>query len=123
LGGGIAGLGTAQANIAGAGQNLLGQETQILSQLGALRQTDEQRRLDAARQSSLQESYEPFQRISFMSDIFKPQIGSAGSTLGVAVAPAPSPLSQAIGVGIGALGLNRGLGNPLGNLFGQSAGG
>jgi len=121
LGGGIAGLGTAQANLAGAGQNLLGQETQVLSQLGALRQTDEQRRLDAARQSALQQSYEPFQRVSFMSDIFKPQIGSAGSTLGMNVAPSPSPLSQAIGLGIGALGINKALGNPLGGLFGQSA--
>ena len=121
LGGGIAGLGTAQANLAGAGQNLLGQETQVLSQLGALRQTDEQRRLDAARQSALQQSYEPFQRVSFMSDIFKPQIGSAGSTLGMNVAPSPSPLSQAIGAGIGALGINKALGNPLGSLFGQSA--
>jgi hypothetical protein len=121
IGGGIAGLGTAQANLAGAGQNLLGQETQVLSQLGALRQTDEQRRLDAARQSTLQQSYEPFQRISFMSDIFKPQIGSAGSTLGMNVAPSPSPLSQAIGVGTGVFGFNRALGNPLGPLFGQSA--
>ena len=121
IGGGIAGLGTTQANLAGVGQNLLGQETQVLSQLGALRQTDEQRRLDAERQSTLQQSYEPFQRISFMSDIFKPQIGSAGSTLGMNVAPSPSPLSQAIGAGTGVFGLNRALGNPLGPLFGQSA--
>jgi len=121
LGGGIAGLGTTQANLAGVGQNLLGQETQVLSQLGALRQTDEQRRLDAERQSTLQQSYEPFQRISFMSDIFKPQIGSAGSTLGMNVAPSPSPLSQAIGAGMGVFGINKGLGNPLGSLFGQSA--
>ena len=53
-----------------------------------------------------------------MSDIFKPQIGSSGSTLGMNVAPSPSPLSQAIGVGIGALGLNKALSNPLGSLFG-----
>jgi hypothetical protein len=122
LGGGIAGLGTQQANIAGTGQNLLGQQAQIQSQLGSLAQTQSQRELDAARQTQLQQSFEPFQRISFMSDIFKPQIGSAGSTLGMNVAPAPSPLSQAIGLGIGAFGLNRQLGNPLGDLFGSATG-
>ena len=118
---GIAGIGTQQANLAGAGQNLLTQQSQLQTQLGALAQTDEQRRFDAARQSQLQQSYEPFQRISFMSDIFKPQIGSAGSTLGLQVAPSPSNVSQAIGLGIGALGINKALGNPLGGLFGQSA--
>ena len=120
VGGGIAGLGTAQANLAGAGQNLLGQQAQLQTQLGSLAQTQAQRELDAARQSTLQQSYEPFQRISFMSDIFKPQIGSAGSTLGMNVAPSPSPLSQAIGAGIGVFGANRALGNPLGGFFGQS---
>ena len=122
LGGGIAGLGSQQANIAGLGQNLLGQQAQIQSQLGSLAQTQSQRELDAARQSQLQQSFEPFQRISFMSDIFKPQIGSAGSTLGMNVAPSPSPLSQAIGLGIGAFGINQKLGNPLGNLFGSATG-
>ena len=118
LGGGIAGIGTQQANIAGQGQNLLGQQAQIQSQLGSLAQTQAQRELDAARQSELQQSFEPFQRISFMSDIFKPQIGSAGSTLGMAVAPAPSPLSQGIGAGMGVFGINQALSNPLGRLFG-----
>ena len=118
LGGGIAGIGTQQANIAGQGQNLLGQQAQIQSQLGSLAQTQAQRELDAARQSELQQSFEPFQRISFMSDIFKPQIGSAGSTLGMAVAPAPSPLSQGIAAGMGVFGINKALKNPLGRLFG-----
>jgi hypothetical protein len=31
-------------------------------------------------------------------------------------------LSQAIGLGIGAFGLNRQLGNPLGDLFGSATG-
>tara|TARA_R100001369_G_scaffold65356_1_gene92527 strand:- start:60 stop:1079 length:1020 start_codon:yes stop_codon:yes gene_type:complete len=119
LGGGIAGLGSSQANIAGAGQNLLAQQAQLQSQLGALGQTQSQRELDAARQSQLQQSYEPFQRLSFMSDIFKPQVGSAQSTLGVSVAPSPSPLSQGIGLGVAGLSLNKALDNPLGRLFGS----
>lgn len=118
LGAGIAGIGTTQANIAGTGQSLIGQQAQLLSQLGAAQQTQAQRELDAARQSQLQQSYEPFQRVSFMSDIFKPQIGSASSTIGTQVAPSPSPLSQAIGAGIAGFGVNKALGNPFGNLFG-----
>lgn len=120
LGAGIAGIGTTQANIAGTGQSLIGQQAQLLSQLGATQQTQAQRELDAARQSQLQQAYEPFQRVSFMSDIFKPQIGSAQSTLGVQVAPSPSPISQAIGAGIAGFGVNKALGNPFGDLFGSS---
>lgn len=120
LGAGIAGIGTTQANIAGTGQSLIGQQSQLFSQLGAAQQTQAQRELDAARQSELQQSYEPFQRVSFMSDIFKPQIGSASSTIGTQVAPSPSPLSQAIGAGIAGFGVTKALGNPFGELFGSS---
>jgi len=48
-----------------------------------------------------------------MSDIFKPSIGSASSTLGFNVAPSPSPVSQALGFGIAGLGLQQKLGNPF----------
>jgi len=51
-----------------------------------------------------------------MSDIFKPSIGSAGTTLGTQVAPSPSPISQAIGAGIAGLGINKSLGNPFGKM-------
>jgi hypothetical protein len=118
LGAGIAGVGSAQAQLAGTGQGLVGQQAQMFSQLGATNQAQAQRELDAARQSELQQSYEPFQRISFMSDIFKPQIGSASSTLGMQVAPSPSPISQAIGAGIAGFGLNKAFNNPFGRLFG-----
>tara|TARA_R110002020_G_scaffold215010_2_gene422164 strand:+ start:462 stop:1499 length:1038 start_codon:yes stop_codon:yes gene_type:complete len=118
LAGGIGSLGNLQTGIAGQGQGLISQQAALLSQLGATNQTQAQRELDAARQSELQQSYEPFQRVSFMSDIFKPQIGSASSTLGLNVAPSPSPLSQAIGTGIAAFGLQKGLGSPFGGLFG-----
>jgi hypothetical protein len=118
LGAGIAGMGSAQAQLAGTGQGLVGQQAQMFSQLGATNQAQAQRELDAARQSELQQSYEPFQRISFMSDIFKPQVGSAASTLGVQVAPSPSPISQAIGAGIAGFSLNKAFNNPFGQLFG-----
>ena len=115
--GAIGQFGTQQANIAGTGQGLLGQQAQIQSQFGALRQTQEQRELDAARQTELQRAYEPFQRISYTSDIFKPAIGSAQTALGLNVAPSPSPFSQAIGLGIAGLGLQQQLGNPFTGAF------
>ena len=118
-GAGIGQFGALQTGIAGQGQGLLGQQTQLQSQLGALGQTQEQRVLDAARQTQLQQAYEPFQRIGWMGDIFKPSIGSAGSTLGVSTAPSPSMLSSGIGLGIAGLGLNQAYGNPLGNVFGS----
>ena len=112
-------LGTQQTGIAGLGQNLIGQQAQLLSQIGALGQTQAQRELDAVRQTQMQQRYEPFQRVGFMSDIFKPQIGSGMSTLTATTAPSPSFLSQAIGAGIAGLGLNQSLGNPLSGFFGQ----
>ena len=112
-------FGAQQAGLAGTGQGLLGQQALLQSQLGALGQTQTQRELDAARQTELQQSFEPFQRIQFMSDIFKPAIGSAQSTIGQTVAPSPSPFSQAIGAGIAGLGVNKALGNPIGQLGAQ----
>ena len=116
-GSGIGQFGTLQANLAGMGQGLVGQEVQTLTGLGALSQTQQQRELDARRQTELQQAYEPFQRVGFMSDIFKPSISSGASTIGVTTAPSPSPLSQAIGAGVGAFGLQRALGSPFGDIF------
>lgn len=111
-------LGTAQANIGGAGQNMLQNQIQGQSQLGGLGQQQSQRELDAARANALAQQYEPYQRVNFMSDIFKPSIGSSQTTIGTNVAPNASPLSQAVGAGIAGLGLNKALNNPFGNLFG-----
>ena len=122
LGMGIGSLGTTQANIAGAGQNMLAQQAQLQSQLGALGQTQAQRSLDAQYQGDLRQQYEPYQRYNWMSDMLKPTIGSASSTLTATTAPSPSPISQLIGGGIGMLGLNKAIGgNPLGTLFGSGA--
>lgn len=111
---GIGQFGSAQTNLGNIAQGLLSNQTQLLSQFGANRQQQAQRELDAARQSQLQQAYEPFQRISYTSDIFKPNIGSASSTIGMNVAPSPSPLSQFIGAGITGLGINKALGDPFG---------
>ena len=118
-GAGIGQFGGLQAGLANQGLGLLGQQTQLQSQLGALGQTQDQRVMDAARATEMQQLYEPFQRLSYMGDIFKPSIGSAGSTLGVSTAPSQSQLSQGIGLGIAGLGVNQAYGNPLGAVFGN----
>lgn len=109
---GIGAFGSAQAQLAPLGQQLTSNEATTLGQLGAMRQRQSQVELDAARQSQLQQAYEPFQRIAWTSDIFKPSIGSAGSTLGRQVAPSPSPMSQALGMGVAAFGLQNKVGTP-----------
>jgi ABC-type transporter Mla subunit MlaD len=121
LGQGIGAFGEAQQQLAGAGQALTQSQTQLLAGLGNLRQQQAQTELDAARQSQLQQIYEPFQRIGFTSDIFKPNIGSAASTIGTQVAPSPSPLSQAIGAGTAVLGGIKAFGNPFESIFKPSS--
>ena len=114
---GIGAFGSAQSQLATLGQQLTGNEATTLGQLGSMRQRQSQVELDAARQSQLQQAYEPFQRISWSSDIFKPSIGSAGSTLTREVAPSPSPWSQALGAGMVGFGLQNKLGNPFSGLW------
>ena len=121
LGKGIGSFGSAQAGLTSMGQGAVSNEVGILSQLGALNQQQAQRGLDATRANELAQAYEPYQRMAFVSDIFKPSIGSASSTLGYQQAPSPSPMSQALGMGIAAYGLQNKMGNPLGDIFKSAA--
>ena len=111
---GIGQFGSAQTNLGSTAQGLLSNQSQLLSQFGAQNQQQAQREMDATRQSQLQQAYEPFQRISYASDIFKPNIGSASSSIGMNVAPSPSPFSQFMGAGITGLGINKALNDPFG---------
>ena len=118
LGLGIGQLGTTQANIAGMGQNMLGQQAQLQSQLGAMQQAQTQRELDARYQNQMRQLYEPYQRMGFMADILKPSIGSAQMALTSQTAPSPSIWSQLIGGGIAGLGAYKAL-TGQGGLFGK----
>ena len=118
LGLGIGQLGTTQANIAGMGQNMLGQQAQLQSQLGAMQQAQTQRELDARYQNQMRQLYEPYQRMGFMADILKPSIGSAQMALTSQTAPSPSIWSQLIGGGIAGLGAYKALAGQ-GGLFGK----
>ena len=104
-----------QASAAGIGT--LGQQTAALGQLqsglqqgdvsflyniGAQQQANRQKELDAARQSAIQQAYEPFQRISFVSDIYK-GAPSSQQTISQTTAPSPSMVSQVAGLGTAGL--------------------
>jgi len=94
-----------------AGQQLLGAgaQQQAMSQSdinqlmasGGLQRQLAQQALDAERQSALQKSTEPLQRLEFLSNVY-----AAGpkSTSGITAATAPttSPLAQSLGSGLGA---------------------
>ena len=119
LGLGIGQLGTTQANIAGMGQNMLGQQAQLQSQLGAMQQAQTQRELDARYQNQMRQLYEPYQRMGFMADILKPAIGSSQMSTLAQTAPSPSIWSQLIGGGIAGLSTYKAL-TGQGGLFGSS---
>jgi hypothetical protein len=107
--------GLQQASAAGIGT--LGQQTAALGQLqsglqqgdvsflyniGLQQQAQRQKELDASRQTALQQSYEPFQRISFLSDIYK-GAPSSQQTISQTTAPSPSMVSQVAGLGTAGL--------------------
>jgi len=86
----------------GLGQQQMAQAdiNQLFSAGGVQRQLAQQA-LDAQRQSTLQQQYEPYQRAEFLANLYAagPKTQS-GVTMGTA--PTTSPLAQAVGTGIGA---------------------
>ena len=95
---------SAGQQLLGAGQQQQQMAMQDIGQLlgaGGLQRQLAQQALDAQRQSTLQQSFEPFQRAEFLSNIYaagpKSQSGITATT-----APQPSPLAQAVGTGLGA---------------------
>ena len=73
---------------------------QLMSAGGVQRQLAQQV-LDAQRQSTLQQQYEPYQRAEFLKNIY-----AAGPTsrsqITMGTAPGAAPLAQSIGTGLGA---------------------
>ena len=92
-------LGGAYSGLAGLAQQLPAQDIALLSQVGSQQQQQAQRTLDLSRQNILQQTYEPYQRVGYMSDILKGQ-PSVQSTLTQSTDPRGNPLSQALGAGI-----------------------
>tara|TARA_R100001460_G_scaffold69183_3_gene109762 strand:+ start:436 stop:1305 length:870 start_codon:yes stop_codon:yes gene_type:complete len=94
-------IGSQLASI-GAGQQQMAQaDLNQLLQAGGLQRQLAQKTLDAARQSQLQQAFEPFQRAEFLSNIYAAGPKSQ-STITAATSPQTSPLAQSIGTGISA---------------------
>ena len=114
-------LGLQQAALGESAQAAQTRDVGILSQLGGQEQAQQQAEIDAQRATNLERQFEPYQRIGFMSDIFR-GVPSTTSTLTSTTSPSPSILSQLGGLGLGIAGLNQagafGQGGILGGLGG-----
>jgi len=86
----------------GLGQQQMAQsDINQLMAAGGLQRQLAQSALDAQRQSTLQQQYEPYQRAEFLANLYAQGPKSqSGITMGTA--PSTSPLAQAVGTGIGA---------------------
>jgi len=107
LGAGLGKLGIGQAALGESAQGAQRKDIDTLLNLGGLEQGQVQTELDAARTTALEQQYEPYQRIGFMSDIFRGvptgQMATVSET-----APDPSRFSQLAGLGLGLAGLSQG---------------
>jgi hypothetical protein len=111
-------LGNLGAQQAGIGQLLqqTGQAEQaFLFDLGKQYQGQQQAELEARRNTELQQLYEPYQRLGFVSDIYK-GAPSSQNTITSASSPNTSPAQQILGFGVAGLSAAAGA-NKLG-LFG-----
>jgi hypothetical protein len=107
-----------QLGLAGAQQQMAMGDISNLMQSGAQQQQLAQTGLDAQYRQQLQQMYEPYQRLGFVSDIFQGAPTSA-SSLAMATTPQANPLAQAVGAGITGLAAYQGFQNLTG---GQSTG-
>jgi hypothetical protein len=104
LGSNLAKTGLSQAALGEMAQTGQQRDINALMSLGGLEQQQAQAGFDAARATELERQYEPFQRLSFMSDIFR-GVPSTSSTLTSKTAPSPSTISQIAGLGVGLAGI------------------
>ena len=102
-----------QLGMAGQQQQMAMADISNLMQSGAQQQQLAQTGYDVDYRQQLQQMYEPYQRLGFVSDIFQGAPTSA-SSLAMATTPQANPLAQAVGAGITGLaayqgfqGLNR----------------
>lgn len=106
LGQGIGQLGTSQAALGEAAQAAASRDVNALFNVGALQQAQQQAEYDVQRAAAIEEAYEPFQRFTYMSDIFR-GVPSTSQTLASASTPSPNPVASIFGT---AMSLSQGLG-------------
>jgi hypothetical protein len=94
------GLGTAQAGLGQLAQNFGYQDVQNLMNIGGVEQQQRQAEYDVQRQSAIESAYEPFQRFSYMSDIFR-GVPSTQTELTIGSAPKQNVLGSTVGTAMG----------------------
>jgi len=99
-----------QAALGAQQQALAGQDINTLMQTGGRQQQLAQQAFDVDYKQKLQQMYEPYQRLGFVSDIYQGMPTSA-SSLTMATSPQANPMSQAIGMGITGLAAYQGYQN------------
>ena len=103
LGQTVAGLGSQTAALGQLGQQMGVQDINTLLGIGGLQQGQAQKQLDIDKQNLLAQQALPFQKIGFLSDIFK-GVPSLQQTATTTSTPRPSTGSQLLGLGIAGLG-------------------
>lgn len=96
-------LGVSQAGLGQLGQQMGVQDINTLLGIGGLQQGQTQKEFDVARANDLAQQALPFQRIGFMSDIFR-GVPALQQTYSTTTTPPPSRTSQLLGLGIAGLG-------------------
>lgn len=95
-------LGTQMGAMGEATQKLGAADVGMLGQVGLLERQNEQAQLDAIRGTQMQELMDPYQRLGYMSDIYR---GAPTTQMSMTsqTAPSASPLQTAAGLGIAGL--------------------
>jgi len=95
-------LGLRQGALGELAQNLGQREGQYSFDMGKAGQAQQQAELEALRQSQMAQKYEPYQRVGFLSDIYK---GAPSSQMAVTGASGnqPSAAQQILGLGVAGL--------------------
>jgi len=113
LGGQMGSLGTQMGAMGEATQKLGAADVGMLGQVGLLERQNEQAQLDAIRGTQMQELMDPYQRLGYMSDIYR---GAPTTQMSMTSQTAPSagPLQTAAGLGIAGLSAAAGAKSSLG---------
>jgi hypothetical protein len=102
LGAQMGSLGTQMGAMGEATQQLGAADVGMLGSVGLLERQNEQAQLDAIRQTQMQEVMDPYQRLGFVSDIYR-GAPSTQMSMTAQTAPSASPLQTAVGLGVAGL--------------------
>lgn len=107
LGQGMFGAGTTQMAAGEAAQAAGSRDVNALFNLGTLEQQQSQAELDVQRSAAMENAYEPYQRLGFLSDIFR-GVPSLSGSMTAGLAPTKNPTQTFLGYGMGLSGLQQG---------------